>query len=259
MTRRLEELNFKINRIEMMEKIIKEQHSRLVAESRVNKTPSSVKSYNWANNTTVKNESRYKEVPPTQERTDKEALPLSSSPIDKHYKMDESILEKLEQENISLAEELRIRDSEIERMKIEKERMAAVIHDIELERKAMKISTPKFSTSDDNIFKKFAPHEPMSHSESELEQLQTENMQLREQLVALENAEAIEKREYINKIEYLQKIIKFYDEKQRDSPQCQQCVKKDEEILNLRERLKRSDERFDQSLNDLQKKFQTDI
>lgn len=43
-----------------MEKIIKEQHSRLIADSRINKTPSSVKSYNLGNNTTVKNESRYK-------------------------------------------------------------------------------------------------------------------------------------------------------------------------------------------------------
>lgn len=104
MNRRLEELNYKINRIEMMEKIIKEQHSRLVAESRVNKTPSSVKSYNWANNTTVKNDSRYRELPHTQERSEKEALPLSSSPIEKHYRLDESVMEKLEQENISLSE-----------------------------------------------------------------------------------------------------------------------------------------------------------
>lgn len=88
MGRKLEELNFRINRIEMMEKIIKEQHSRLAADSRVNKTPSSVKSYNWANNTTVRNDSRFKDQPPTQERSDRDALPLSSSPIDKHYKLD---------------------------------------------------------------------------------------------------------------------------------------------------------------------------
>lgn len=31
MNRKLEEINYRINRIEMMEKIIKEQHSRLVA------------------------------------------------------------------------------------------------------------------------------------------------------------------------------------------------------------------------------------
>jgi hypothetical protein len=130
MGRRLEELNFRINRIEMMEKIIKEQHSRLAADSRVNKTPSSVKSYNWGNNTTVKNDSRYKEQPQTQERSDRGALPLSSSPIERHYNLDESILERLEQENISLAEELRIRDSEIERMKIEKERTNAILHDL---------------------------------------------------------------------------------------------------------------------------------
>lgn len=65
MGRRLEELNFRINRIEMMEKIIKEQQTRLAAESRVNKTPSSVKS-NWANNTTLRHDSRLKEQPNTQ-------------------------------------------------------------------------------------------------------------------------------------------------------------------------------------------------
>jgi hypothetical protein len=150
MGRRLEELNFRINRIEMMEKIIKEQHSRIAAESRVNKTPSSVKS-NWANNTTLRNDSRYKEQPQTQERSEREPpLPLSSSPIDKHYRLDESVLERLEQENLSLAEELRLRDSEIERMKIERERMGAVLHDLEVERKAFRISTPKFNTDADS-------------------------------------------------------------------------------------------------------------
>lgn len=233
MGRRLEELNFRISRIEMMEKIIKEQHSRLASESRVNKTPSSVKS-NWANNTTLRNDSRCKDQPHTQERSDRDPpLPLSGSPIDQHYRLDESVLERLEQENLSLAEELRLRDSEIERMKIERERMAAVVHDLELERKAVRISTPKFHTEDN--LRRFTAEDAQPH---EFEQLRLEKEAAREELEALEGSVAVERREFATKVDYLQKIIKFYEERQGQP--CEQCARRDEEIAALKDRLSRA-------------------
>lgn len=101
-------------------------------------------------------------------------------------------------------------------MKIEKERMSAVLHDLELERKALRISTPKFSNAPED--KRFPTDEPFSHHNIDLDQLQAHT--LREEMASLENNFALERKEYVSKIEYLQKIIKYYDERQRETIVC---------------------------------------
>lgn len=128
-SRTLAELHSRINKIELMEKILKENHLRMMADSNVNKTPSSAKSSNWLHSTAAKFDSRYKELPLGSDRLAADGFPLSSSPIERHLNLEDSTLEKLEHENCTLSEEVKCKDSEIERLKIEKEKLSATLQE----------------------------------------------------------------------------------------------------------------------------------
>lgn len=108
----LNELNSRINRVELMEKILKEKQERLERENRAGKTPPSYKP-NWTYSTGVKQDTN-KEYPLSQERPNP-GFPQVSSP----FRLEESIIDKRDNDNF-INETIRLKDAEIARLRLEK-------------------------------------------------------------------------------------------------------------------------------------------
>lgn len=70
-------LNCRLNKVELMEKIIKEQHSRLIADSRINRTPVSFK--HEEKDTLSTSVKPYREDPSSQDRLERSLYGLGYS------------------------------------------------------------------------------------------------------------------------------------------------------------------------------------
>lgn len=99
----------------------------------------------------------------------------------------------------------------------------------------------------------------MRNAKEEAAYYQHEAETLRQQVVAAVQSSEQEISDLRSKVEYLQKILRQHEQKAEEYRECRECSRKEEEISKMLEKFKRTEERFEKSLNELRDNFQQDI